>query len=225
LTLFFSAQSFAAPDIAGVQIGAPLSAQKKEIEKANPSYQISDIRLTNGKTIGVKAIAEKNGKQVDQFVAIQNDAGVVWFVARSQVLEQGSRIKYETLLDSLKEKYGMYTDISAGTGGPVWYFDRQGKIYQGGGKNPCSRGVITGSYRQVPGTTISVPSRFTETCGTEITSGIGKDSKDGMVNAFSVTIVDEKRMYDELNGKSVAEENERRRKLEDEKSKNVKPKL
>lgn len=226
---FAATQAIAANDIAGVQIGSPLSTQRTVIAKANPSYQLNDVKLTTGKIVGINAIAQKDGRIIDQFVVIQNDAGIIWFVARAQALEKGARIKPETLLNSFKEKYGPYADISTGSGGPIWQFDRQGKIHLGQYiQGPCYAGIGAGAsttFGKVPGTAIQVPRNFTPRCGTEITSYVRKDSTDGMVSAFSVQIVDAKRMYDELNGKSAVEENERKQKLEAEKSKDIKPKL
>jgi len=227
LLAFVATQAIAAMDIAGVQIGLPLSTQKAAITKANPSYQLTDIKLTTGKTAGITAIAKKDGKVIDQFVAIQNDAGIVWFVARAQELEKGARIKPEVLLNSLKDKYGTYTELSGGSGGPMWQFDRQEKIYQGqhSTQGPCYAGIGAGASTNIPGTSISVPSKFTPTCGIEIETDVHKDSADGMVSAFTVRIVDAKRMYDELNGKATAKENERKQRLEAEKTSNVKPRL
>lgn len=229
LATLLSGSALAATDIAGITIGAPLSGQRQAIAKVNPSYQLNDIKLANGKTVGVNAIAQNAGRVTDQFVVIQNDSGIVWFVARAQALEKGSRIKPETLLNSLKDKYGMYTELSIGSGGPMWQFDRQGNIYKGQSvQGPCYAGIGAGAsttFGKVPGTSIQVPRNFTPKCGTEITTSVLKDSTDGMVSAFAVQIVDAKRMYDELNGKATAEENERKRKLEAEKSKDTKPKL
>ena len=222
-------QAVAATDIAGVQIGSPLAPQRAIIAKANPSYQLNDIKLTSGKTVGINAIAQKDGRVIDQFVAIQNESGIVWFVARAQALEKGARIKSDTLLNSLKDKYGMYTELSIGSGGPMWQFDRQGNIYKGQSvQGPCYAGIGAGAsttFGKVPGTSIQVPSNFTPKCGTQITTSVLKDSTDGMVSAFAVQIVDAKRMYDELNGKATTEENERKQKLEAEKHKDTKPKL
>lgn len=52
-------QAVAATDIAGVQIGSPLAPQRAIIAKASPSYQLNDIKLTSGKTVGINAIAQK----------------------------------------------------------------------------------------------------------------------------------------------------------------------
>ena len=77
LLALVATQASATADIAGVQIGSPLSTQKTAIAKANPAYQLNDIKLTNGKIVGVNAIAQKDGRVTDQFVVVQNDAGIV----------------------------------------------------------------------------------------------------------------------------------------------------
>ncbi len=228
-TAMLTGQAIAAQDIAGVQIGIPFLPQKNLIAKANPGYQLNDIKFSNGKTVGINAIAQKDGRVVDQMVVIHNDAGVVWFIGRAQAPEKGSRIKLDTLLSSLKEKYGQYSDLSLGSGGPSWQFDRQGALFQGSAQSaPCYTGIGAGastSFGKVPGTSIEVPRNFAPKCGVKISTSVLKDSTDGMVSAFSVQIIDAKLMYDELNAKDTNAETERKKQLESEKAKDNKPKL
>ncbi|UYZ82748.1 hypothetical protein MTZ49_08980 [Entomomonas sp. E2T0] len=222
-----ASKDIVAQDVAGIKIGESFSAQKSLITKANSDYQLNDITRPGGNTVGINAIAKKDGRVIDQMLVIHNDSGIVWFVGRAQALEKGARINPDTLMSSLKEKYGNYSEIS-GTGGPRWYFDRQGTLFQGSViGSPCYRGIgPTGtSFNQVPGTGMQVPTVFPPKCGLEIETSVYQDSKDGMVSAFSVRIIDTKRMFDELNNKSINAENERKQQLEREKANDNKPKL
>lgn len=221
---------FAATDISGIQLGQSFPAVKELVKKVNPAYELNDIKWSDGKLGGLNATVKRKGYVVDQFVVLQNKAGKVWFVGRAQQLEKGARVKPDVLLDSLKEKYGPYTELSTGSGGPSWNFDRNGKLYQGPTtQGPCYGGLGTGSImplgQNVMGVNISPPRDFTQKCGMEITSGMATDLTDGMVNSFGVRLIDSKSMYDELNGQAVTEETKRNQQLQNEKAKNVKPQL
>lgn len=165
---------------------------------------------------------------MDQFVAIQNDAGIVWYVGRGQVLDKGVIIKTETLVNSLKEKYGPYTEISLGSNGPMRQFDRAGNIFHGKPiQGPCYTGLTAGastSFGQIPGLSVTIPKVFSQECSVNIRTTLRKDN-DGMVSAFGVEIIDAGRMYDVLNGKKQATEAERKRQLEAERARDAKPKL
>ena len=230
LAVSFLGAANAANDIAGVQIGSAFATSKALVVKANPGYQINEIRGGGGKVVGINALVQKDGRFIDQFVVIQNDAGIVWFVARAQGFEKGARIKSETLLNSLQEKYGSPSEMSVGSGGPMWDFDREGKLYQGAStQGPCYTGIGAGtttSFGKVPGALgINIPRTFGPKCGTRISTGVSKDSNDGMVSAFSVQIVDSKRMFDELNNKDMKLQTERQRQLDGEKARDAKPSL
>ena len=217
--------ALAANDIAGVAIGSSFNDQRAKIAQINPAYKLTDIKLTSGKTAGVNAQVESNGRVVDQFVALQDDSGTIWFVGRAQALEPGARIKPDVLVNSMVEKYGTYTELTLGGGGPTWQFDRQGKRYQGGAaQGPCA-GTI-GSARsmgRVIAAPITVPQTFSPKCGIEINTWTLQN--EGMVSAFSVQIIDAKRMYDQLTKQGNAEEAARQKALEAEGAKGTKPKL
>lgn len=213
-----------AQDIAGIKIGDSFSAQKSLITKANSDYQLTDITLTDGSTIGIKAIAQKNGKATDYMLMLHNSSDIVWFIGRAQVFEKGSRINPDTLYSSLKEKYGSFSDASSD---PAWYFDRQGKLLpESAAIAPCIMlGLPTQPFANLRGATISVPNSFSPKCGVIINTHIVKDRTDDMVSEFSVEIIDNKRMFDELKAKNTNIENERKTQLEKEKTNNNKPKL
>jgi hypothetical protein len=223
--LLCAGSALAANDISGVAIGSSFNDQRAKIAQINPAYKLTDIKLTSGKTAGVNAQAEIQGRVVDQFVALQDDSGAIWFVGRAQALEAGSRIKPDVLINSMVEKYGSYTELMIGSGGPTWQFDRQGKRYQGGGaQGPCAGTVGSGrSMGKVIATAIIVPQTFPEKCGIEILTWAHQN--EGMVSAFSVQITDSKRMYDQLTKKNNAEEAALQKAREAESAKGNKPKL
>lgn len=217
--------ALAANDIAGVAIGSSFKDQRAKIAQINPAYKLTDIMLRSGKTAGVNAQAESNGRVVDQFVALQDDAGVIWFVGRAQALEKGARIKPDVLVNSMVEKYGTYSELSIGSGGPTWQFDRQAKRYQGGAaQGPCGSSVGgSAPMGKVIGTPILVPQTFSPKCGIEILSWTLQN--EGMVSSFSVQIADSKRMYDQINKQDNADEAARQKAIEAESAKGNKPKL
>ena len=223
--LFCMGSALAANDIAGVAIGSSFNDQRAKIAQINPAYKLTDIKLRSGKTAGVNAQVESNGRVVDQFVALQDDSGVIWFVGRAQALEPGGRIKPDVMVNSMVGKYGTYTELSLGSGGPTWQYDRQGKLYQGGAaQGPC--GGTVGSAMpmgKVIAAPIVVPQTFPPKCGVEIMTWALQN--EGMVSAFSVQIADSKRMYDQLTRQNNAEEAARQKAMESESAKGNKPKL
>ena len=225
LALSLSFAAHAAQDISGVEIGSDFTAAKPLMMKANAGYQITDL-TQGGKVMGYNAIFLKDGNPVDQLVVLQNASGKVWFVARGQRLTQGERIKRETLLSSLRQKYGPESAISLGSNGPHWQFDRKGAIYKGDlSTGPC-KGMVGGGVDlgKVTNANINVPRSFAPTCGVNIDAPMFVD-KDGMVFAFTLQLIDGKAMFDELTSKDQAAKDEHQRKLDAERARDVKPKL
>jgi hypothetical protein len=206
----------AADDIAGIRIGVPLAEQREAIAKVNSKYKLTDLQSKKGKVVGVSAVSADYN---DKFLALAEEDGIVWFVGRKQSFKEGERIKEDALIDALKEKYGSsYTYM--GSSAVYWHFDRQGKIYQEGRKNPC---VDRGNPTDVIG--FSVPKTFAPDCGITIDAVLSTTPERDLVHGFTVTIADMKRPYDRLVADAKAEEDERLRKLEAERAKNIKPKL
>ena len=224
-----AAAAHAAPanDIAGLQLGSSYANARPMLLKANPGYKFTDIILKGGKVAGTDARYSKGGKVVDQFVVLQDAAGAVWFMGRGQAFEQGSRIKRDTMLRSLEEKYGKPNDNMFGDGSQLWEFDRKGKqvFAKFGGQGAICNGGSTSHYLgDMEGARIYMPTQFSEHCGTKISAHVSTDP-DKMVAAFSVMVMDSQRMYDELNGVKNKAENERLQKLKNEAAKDLKPKL
>ena len=198
--------ALAASQLDGIQTGAPLAGQREAIAKLNPAYRVSDIKPAKGRPVkGVQAVAEKNGRVIDNFVALADDAGIVWFLGRARALEPGERMKQDALVHALVGQYGPYTDLTAGF--PRWQFDRAGKLYQGPPiKGPCyggfGHGVITVGRRVAGfGEGMTAPKTFSAACGAEVRTAVRK-AAGGMVAAYSVRVVDAGRMFDQAHGKN-----------------------
>jgi hypothetical protein len=226
LALSLSFSAYAAPDVSGIELGSAFSAARPLMMKANAGYEITDLKR-NGKVAGYSALFVKDGAPVDQLVVLQNAAGAVWFVARAQRLAQGERIKHETLLATLRAKYGPESGISLGSNGPSWQFNRAGALFKGDpSTGPCV-GLVSGSpamVGKVPSANINVPSNYPAGCSTSVNAPLVVD-QDGMVTHFSLHLIDVKAAYDELSGNEAAAKTEHQRKLEAERARDVKPKL
>ena len=226
-----SVSAQAADDIAGVSIGSSLEEAKAAISKANPNYQLSPLMLTNGKEAGVTAVTGdrlagtgimNSGGATDEFVALQTDAGKIWFVARVQRFDEGGRIGVEAFKDALTEKFGSPSPSVNLMGLSMsWQYDRSGKQWSGSGAEPCQ--LQYGSYH-IPGVTVSAPQSFSQNCG-KVVSVQASTQPDGMVPQYSITITDAKSMFDELAARDAKAEAERKQSLSDEKAKSVKPNI
>lgn len=198
--------ALAASQLDGIQTGLPLAQQMEAIAKLNPAYRVSEIKPIKGQIKGVQAVVEKNGRVTDNFVALEDASGIVWFIGRARALEPGERMKQDALVDTLMAQYGHYTDLTAGF--PRWQFDRDGNLYQGPPiKGPCyggfGHGVVAVGRRVAGfGEGMTAPKTFSATCGAEIRTAIRKASG-GMVAAYSVRVVDARRMYDQLHPKTA----------------------
>lgn len=223
--------AMAADDIAGVTLGTSLADAKEAIAKANSDLKPSPLMLRNGNEGGVTAVSAdlipeagvgSVKRPSDEFAVLQTDSGKVWFIARVQRLEQGARIKTETLEASLTEKFGKPSSPGLGYGF-VWQFDREGKQYFGPDTaGPCESMMRGGS--NLPGVTVGAPESFSPTCGKLIAVSTTQQPG-GMVPYYTVSLIDAKTMFDELAARDAQAETERAKKLSDEQSKDVKPKL
>ena len=220
-----------ADDIAGVSIGSSMEEAKAAISKANPNYKLSPLMLTNGKEAGVTAVTgdrlpgtgtTNSGGASDEFVALQTDAGKIWFVARVQRFDEGGRIGVDAFKGALTEKFGNPSPSVDLMGLSMsWQYDRDGKQWSGSGVEPCQ--LQHGSYH-IPGVTVSAPQSFSPNCG-KVISVNASTQPDGMVPHYSITITDAKSMFDELAARDAKAQAEQKQSLADEKAKSVKPKI
>jgi hypothetical protein len=213
-----------AHDIAGVTIDLPLSTQRAAIAKTNPQYRITDLK-ENGRVVGIYAVLMKGPVAADEFVAMQDKKGIVWFIGRYQTVEKGERINPETLAASFKEKYGKsYSYSHVTTTNPNYEFDRKGNLYNGkkfGGQfnGPCSSMGFTTVHM------IQVPTSYKESCGVIINTSAVGDGPDNMTVSYTVTIANIARMYDEVKSEQDEVQKLKQQERDAERSKNVKPKL
>ena len=229
--------AMAAADVAGIAIGSNFTEQKAAIQKLNPKYQFTEMNDASGRLVGLQAHvpisqATVNSVANDHFAVVSNEAGKVWFVSRGQSFLDGERIKYETFLSSVKEKYGPYTTLSTNGRFLTWQFDRNGKLYQGKPEQgPCyvPEG-ITGRKGQLVGSVHSnrmvVPEQFNPRCGYEILGSLFRDPRTGLVSGFSMSVVDSQdRVAAIQKNPQMTPDETRRRNLEAEEAKDNKPKL
>jgi hypothetical protein len=232
LTACFAAHAETVPDIAGVKLRMPLASQKALIEKVNPQYQFSEIKTSTGKVVGIEgvAVSAKTRAVVDQFLALQDDAGNIWFLGRAQKYEEGNYIPKATFVAAFKEKYGTPTDLSPDNGNFSWSYDRNTTL-QAPKTGTCPFGA--GGSVTSPRTEMSklrndslylaVPSVFEPNCGIVMHGKINAHYKDNMIVGSTIQIVDHKTRYDVLEKKKMAEDAARQKELDA--MKGNKPKL
>ncbi|WP_434601760.1 hypothetical protein J3P89_05065 [Pseudomonas sp. Z1-14] len=217
-------------DISGVALGSTLEEAKDAIMKANQAYTISPLKTVDGTEAGVTAVTNKTLAQADQFAALQDDAGKVWFVGHMKHYEEGSRIPLDNLVASLTEKFGPTSFRNSQMGEVMyWEFDRNGKLYKGvdqvfndRGIGPCAQ--VHFSNMHIPGVSFPAPQNFPSECSLLIMA-YSQPDQDKMVREFSLSVTDVKSMYDQLNAKETQAKAEQARKLEEEKSKAAKPNI
>jgi len=197
-------------DIAGIKIGLPLSTQRAAIAKLNPGYQIKNL---TGDFTGLEARAYGNsGSVTDQFLALQNDAGIVWYIARVQAADsEDSYFLKEALDKSLTEKYGVEPGHLS-FGGYYWSFDREGNRHT---LNNCiiSRGYKL-EWQETIGESLTrfVPNSFSGNCGSVIEAAYRDVAREReRLSGLYISMYDAKGMYDKLAAESAAAAKERER--------------
>lgn len=188
-------------DISGIKIGLPLAAQKAGIEKVNPQYKLSEIRTTEGKVVGVEGLAMvgKYKEVTDHFVALQDDAGNVWYLARAQRYESGAYIPLANYVSALKDKYGAPTSQIMDGARSQWSYDRNGvaQVPKAPQVCPISADGTEISKMREDGISVPVPSRFEPNCGIQINATL-TSAGNNLIRGSSIVIVDHKPRYDEL---------------------------
>lgn len=207
----------AAEDVAGVKIGVDFASQRHLVNKANADYEIVEIRNSKGASSGVKATTRN-----DVFVVLHNSDGIVWYVGRAQSFEKGGRPEVDVLRSSLKEKYGKPSREDGWA--MVWAYNRAGDQLAASDAAVCRTVGSSQSIGNKHGDFVNVPSRFSASCGHEISAYINDDT-DGMLRSFKVEIANHKIMYDQLQAEEDQRVQERSRRLQEEKSRAVKPQL
>lgn len=214
-------------DVAGIAVGTPFSAARAMASKINSSYRVENLQMT-GTMMGFKATASQANSQApyDQLVVLADNAGV-WFVGRQQNYTKGSRVSFDELENALLQKYGEPSSMSnIGTLTKRWELYRDGRTHrEKHSPGPCRTGFMKSDWTYVPGTQIGMLTNLSPTCGTLIMSEALVDNNDRMVTQLTTKVIDSQRMHDFLNAKDSAEEQERQRQLQQERSAGNKPKL
>lgn len=214
-------------DVSGVPLGIRQTEGKAAIQNANPNYTLSEIKTRGGRSAGWKGVVATPRKvpgdyiENDHFLVLTDDAaGTAWFVGRYQSFLKADRLGYETLLKSLKHKYGPPTSAE-GADRLRWEFDRAGTLYHG--RQPGGPCPPTQDSNPIQGVYMPVPSTFSSRCGMRIEVQMVRDFE-GLVKAFSLGISDDKVKFDEADAKATREAAEKQRERDAAKSGN-KPKL
>jgi hypothetical protein len=228
-------------DISGYKIGAQMALAKPALQKINPAYTFDEIKLDDGRVVGLSAVAKivkpnRSPFYTDQFVVLQNEAGVVWYAGRTQqIADKEKYVNMKTLRESLESKYGKSThseNLSM-----VWDYDASGKQYMSVkigdyyGVSPCyTDGNSTDNLGDITGTRLLmwVPRKFSEKCGFTINShmsaGIG-DSTMSLVSTYTVTMVNPKLRYDMAAIKAAKDAIEKKKLIDQEAQRGNKPQL
>ena len=208
-------------NIGGIHLGSSAAEAHAGATVMNKKFKFVDLkRQEDGKTIGFNG-SEDGAFPADSIKVIFTDTNTTWFIYRNQRYEEGSRPTRDAVFSALIEKYGEPTfsntkDIL--NGNASWHFDRAGKIYHGPlGKAPCS-----GTDSRGGGTP---PSSFTERCGVFVQASWNFMNKEKMVQQLEVTAHESSIIYDAIRKKQDASNAIQRKPLEQEQSKNIKPKL
>lgn len=192
------------PDIGGVKIRAPLMAQRALIEKLNPAYKISELKTSDGRVIGLEALARVGmySEVSDHLVALQEERGNVWFIGRRQILAQGKFVPVKTLYDAFLQKYGSYTLAADGLNKLEWHFHpTTAQLFASSKENTCQdRFNLLDGGLDINGMT--APTSFSSRCGLSIYTSFYTWPKDpSLVVDYEVKIVDRKPRFDELQRK------------------------
>lgn len=228
-------------DISGYKIGAQMASAKPVLQKINPAYVFEEIKLQDGRVVGLSAVV-KIVKQnmptfyADQFVVLQNEAGVVWFAGRTQqIADKEKYVNIKTLRESLESKYGKSTfseNLSM-----VWDYDASGKQYMSVkigdyyGVSPCyTDGNSTDNLGDVTGTNLAmwVPRKFSEKCGFAVHSRMSTaagDSTMSLISKYTTTLVNPKLRYDMAAIKAAKDAIEKKKLIDQEAQRGNKPQL
>jgi hypothetical protein len=216
LIVSFSSATFAAKpatDISDIQLGSSFASVKPLLAKINPNYQIKEDKES------IMAFVNEDNNP-DLFLIGKNKKDLVFFIARSQTLDQGKRIKKETLIQAIEEKYGKPTKGSSTSDLIMWEFDQNGSLNS---QEQCRFGANGQSFDMKVNIIIPVVSGFKleENCSRRYYLNMREDREaPGMITAFSVQLVDINLMLEELRQAELEKQ-----KVIEQEAKTNKPKL
>jgi hypothetical protein len=200
-----------AHDIAGVRIGATLSEASIAVKRANRAFAMTPLKDEAGEVAGLTAVIgpgpgpgpgdwQRSERAADEFVVMQNAQGKVWYVARYQRLEPGSRLGMDALLAALSAKFGAPARrngiLHLRTKTYVWDTDRAGnKVDPEDRDSPCDGTDF--SRPPIAGVHIRQAIRFPAQCGVRIMLS-DERVDDGLVSEFTLSAIDVKTASDAL---------------------------
>ncbi len=223
------------PDIAGIKLRMPLAQQKALVAKINPQYKVVDVKDARGNVAGIEGVAyDSDNRPQDQFIALQDEEGKVWFLGRVQKYGRGNYIPKDTFVTALNGKYGVPTEVTPNNEIFNWIYDRNNALKDRRENRVCpgyAAGEVSGPLAQEVsklanswGISLKVPASFRPTCGIQINGNLFTTVDDrNMITGSSVQIVDYKSRFDVIN-KARATQDAARQKERDA-MKDNKPKL
>lgn len=228
-------------DISGYKIGGQMASAKPALQKINPAYAFDEVKLSDGRVVGLSAVAKivkpnTSPFYTDQFILLQNEAGVVWFAGRSQrIPDKEKYVNIKTLRESLEGKYGKATlteNLKL-----LWDYDANGKQYFSVklgdyyGVSPCdTNGNDTDNLGTITGTQLPmwVPRKFSEKCGFVVNSRMSTaagQSTQSLVDQYTVTLSNPKLRHDMASIKAAKDVLEKKKLIDQEAQRDNKPKL
>lgn len=223
-SILMNTASAAATDISGLAVGMSLSDARSLLIKINPDYKTEDLRFSDGKTKGLKAIAQKDGKPVDQLVIMANNTDAIWFIGRQQNYAEGQRIPGAELRNALIQKYGEPSyDAGPGLYRFSWDRDRENRLYSKKNSKRSSPCPVRPMMNYFSGTQIAIPESFSAECGIVINASASVDMGSQMVSQLVTHVTNVKPRFDELQAQQQAAQQEQQRLQQKEQAN--KPKL
>lgn len=198
-------------DLGGIKLRAPLQAQRAQIANMNPGYQITEITTTGGKVVGLQGLAFSSvtKKPFDQFVALQDESGNAWYLARAQRFDEGKYVPIESINKALAEKYGPHTQGNDSGQNRYWSFSPLENKINGGKEDRCLHLVSRWggqSLSKLEDFNILIPQEFPAACGVVIRTYIPNWYQDkSFAIGYFVALVDYKPRYEVLERQNNAE--------------------
>lgn len=235
IIIFSTVHISCAIDLSGIEIGSKIDDQKNKIVDLNSNFKILEYNIIKQKCID--GVALKDKQEVDCFFTCSDDNGLISFVARKQLLQDGERIKPELFLDSLQKKFGKFTKFPDKyffydyNKGYILQLDLQGDIFQGKAEDgPCWEVGFSGHEFKTNGmyshdSAMRFPNKINETCNLFIVALTTEEKYSGLINMFTISIFDNKRIVDEYLLKMKEKKYEQNKLIEQEMKKDNKPKL
>lgn len=237
LALFFSSPLAMAAEesnlnVQGVGIGGSLADAEAAIKNLYPEFKKKQIRNHLNKPYGFSFVKDLERRGNSQMVIGVDSQSRVLFVGQARNFSDGERPDYETLRESLVDKYGEPTlpaplKVPVNTGKysvpeyfMAWsYTDGKTKPFQVPGhydmdKNPCDAETMGDDHSQTNGANIFIPRTTKATCKVQVQAKIRFDYYTKRVVALSVTVSDAAALYaDPVLGQASREAEAKRGKL------------